>query len=224
MKTPHKFIPVLCLLALGLAAPALRAEDEAPSPKKEQGEKGNSGEMMKEKLGLTDAQAEQLKANPRVASKSSFLEVSPSRATQLINRDWTFTLGDVTGAEVPSFNDQGWSHVGLPHSFSMPYFRSDHFYVGYGWYRKSLPLNAAEIAGRRVALEFEGVFQDAEVFVNGKSVGRHQGGYNGFAYDVTSAVNAGDNLIAVRVNNLWNPRLAPRAGEHVFSGGIYRED
>ena len=178
---------------------------------------------MKKQLGINDAQAEQLKANPRVASKSSFLEVSPSRATQLINRDWTFTLGDVTGAEVPSFNDQGWSHVGLPHSFSMPYFRSDHFYVGYGWYRKSLPLNAAEIAGRRVALEFEGVFQDAEVFVNGKSVGRHQGGYNGFAYDVTSAVNAGDNLIAVRVNNLWNPRLAPRAGEHVFSGGIYRD-
>jgi hypothetical protein len=50
----------------------------------------------------------------------------------------------------------------------------------------------------------------------------HQGGYTGFSFDITEAVHSGDNLLAVRVNNLWNPELAPRAGEHVFSGGIYR--
>jgi hypothetical protein len=67
------------------------------------------------------------------------------------------------------------------------------------------------------------VFQDAEVFVNGVPVGRHRGGYTGFSIDITNAAKVGDNLIAVRVNNLWDPTLAPRAGEHVFQGGIYRD-
>src|SRR6185436_17173466 len=76
---------------------------------------------------------------------------------------------------------------------------------------------------KRVNLEFDGVFQVAELFVNGKRVGEHQGGYTGFTFDITDAVKTGDNVIAVRVNNNWNPRLAPRAGEHTFSGGIYRD-
>lgn len=71
-------------------------------------------------------------------------------------------------------------------------------------------------------LEFDGVFQDAEVFVNGVKVGAHKGGYTGFDIDITDACRAGNNLVAVRVNNLWKPDLAPRAGEHTFSGGIYR--
>src|SRR5204862_1187740 len=69
---------------------------------------------------------------------------------------------------------------------------------------------------------FDGVFQVAEVFVNGHRVGEHKGGYTGFSFDITDAVESGDNVFAVRVNNIWNPRLAPRAGEHTFSGGIYR--
>ena len=64
MKYPSKLLLVLCLLALGSTAPALRAEDgESPDRKKEHGPKGNPGEMMKERLGLTDAQVEQMKAH-----------------------------------------------------------------------------------------------------------------------------------------------------------------
>src|SRR6185369_15238845 len=72
-------------------------------------------------------------------------------------------------------------------------------------------------------LEFDGVFQVAEVFVNEIRVGGHRGGYTGFSIDVTDAVKVGENLLAVRVNNLWDPRLQPRAGEHIFCGGIYRD-
>ena len=144
------------------------------------------------------------------------------RITQLIDRDWTFLLGDAAGAEAPAFDDRAWAHISLPHSFSIPYFQGDRFYVGYGWYRRHLPMVAGGLEGRRLFLEFDGVFQDAEVFVNGRAIGRHQGGYTGFSFDISSAVTAGDNLIAVRVNNLWNAQLAPRAGEHAFSGGIYR--
>jgi beta-galactosidase len=139
-----------------------------------------------------------------------------------INREWKFQLGDYQGADKINFADIGWQDVGLPHSFSLPYFLSSDFYTGYGWYRKHLSIKDNS-NNRQFSLEFEGVFQVAEVYVNGVFAGTHRGGYNGFSIDITKAVHPGDNLIAVRVNNIWNPQLAPRAGEHVFSGGIYRD-
>ena len=99
---------------------------------------------------------------------------------------------------------------------------STQFYIGYGWYRKHLTVPRL---GRdnAIFLEFEGAFQDAQVYVNGTSVGEHLGGYTGFSYDITSAVVTGDNVVAVRLNNNWNAQLAPRAGDHTFSGGLYRD-
>ncbi|MBW8745299.1 MAG: beta-galactosidase [Sphingomonas sp.] len=144
------------------------------------------------------------------------------RTSVIFNADWRFKLGDEADAQRVDFDDSGWEPVGLPHSFSMPYFQSSHFYVGYGWYRKDFLLPALA-RGRRLALEFEGAFQEAEIFVNGRAVGHHRGGYTGFPVDITDAVRPGRNLVAVRVNNRWDPTLAPRAGEHVFSGGIYRD-
>jgi hypothetical protein len=137
------------------------------------------------------------------------------------NREWTFQLGDHHGAEAVGFDDGAWEHVGLPHSFSMPYFAATNsFYVGEGWYRKHFDVPAAW-RGKRLFLEFEGAFQNAMVFLNGKRVGAHQGGYTGFQIEITAAA-AEHNVVAVRLDNRWNPRLAPRAGEHQFSGGLYR--
>ena len=149
---------------------------------------------------------------------------APSALRQRINfnREWRFQLGDPAGAQAPSFNDSNWDPIGLPHSFSIPYFLSTRFYTGYGWYRKHFDVPASW-SGRRINLEFDGAFQDAEVFVNGRPIGEHKGGYTGFTFDITAAVRPGANLAAVRLNNNWNPQLAPRAGEHVFSGGIYRD-
>lgn len=147
---------------------------------------------------------------------------SPLRERHNFNRAWKFHLGDATGAEVAAFDDQAWEPVGLPHSFSIPYFGATNaFYVGHGWYRKSFDIPPAW-QGRRLFLHFDGAFQETEVFLNGAAVGTHQGGYTGFEIEITDAAVAGRNVVAVRVNNLWNPRLAPRAGEHQFSGGIYR--
>ena len=144
------------------------------------------------------------------------------RETTNFNREWKFQLGDVAGADAAAFDDSKWDDENLPHSFSMPYFAADRFYVGYGWYRKHFEVPAAW-TGKRINLEFDGVFQVAEVFANGKRVGAHKGGYTGFKFDITDAVKTGDNVVAVRVNNIWDARLAPRAGEHTFSGGIYRD-
>ncbi|MGB8296745.1 MAG: glycoside hydrolase family 2 TIM barrel-domain containing protein [Polyangia bacterium] len=148
---------------------------------------------------------------------------SPSiRQTLNFNQSWKFKLGDYNGAQANSYDDSSWSTVGLPHSFSLPYFMSSKFYVGYGWYRKHFTA-PADWSSKRVFLEFEGAFQDAQVYVNGKSIGEHKGGYSGFSFDITSAVVTGDNLVAVQVNNNWNAQLAPRAGDHTFSGGLYRD-
>lgn len=139
------------------------------------------------------------------------------------NREWKFQMGDITGAQATSFDDSQWRGIHLPHSFSMPYFLSERFYVGFGWYRKTL--NApADWNGKRVMLDFDGAFQEIQVFVNGELAGTHLGGYTGFRFDITKLVKAGQkNVIALRVNNLWRPTLAPRGGEHTFSGGVYRD-
>jgi hypothetical protein len=139
-----------------------------------------------------------------------------------VDRGWKFYLGDQTKASAPAFDDSKWQDINLPHSFSEPYFRSPDFYVGYGWYRRHVQVDTASI-NQQVSLEFEGAFQDAELWVNGKKAGEHLGGYTGFSIDITGDLQIGDNVIAVRVNNLWNGQLNPRSGEHVFSGGIYRD-
>jgi hypothetical protein len=145
------------------------------------------------------------------------------REVENFNREWRFMLGDPAGAEAVGFDDAAWDRIGLPHSFSQPYFAAtSSFYVGYGWYRKTFDVPAAW-QRRRLFLDFDGAFQDAEIFVNGRKVGAHQGGYTGFEIEITDAAVAGPNLVAVRLNNRWNPRLAPRAGEHQFSGGLYRD-
>lgn len=146
--------------------------------------------------------------------------VSP-RQTVNFNRGWKYSQGDFESASRISFDDSAWEKVGLPHSFSTPYFMSKDFYVGYGWYRKAFPVRK-ELLGKNCFLEFDGVFQEAEVFVNGHLAGTHKGGYTGFSIDLTKYLKEGKNQVAVRVNNLWRADLAPRAGEHVFSGGIYR--
>ena len=150
------------------------------------------------------------------------LHANAARTRTNVDRGWKFLLGDDTQASEPAFDDSKWQYVNLPHSFSEPYFRSPDFYVGYGWYRRHISVGAAAVK-EQSSLEFEGAFQDAAVWVNGKRAGEHLGGYTGFSLDITGDLHAGDNVIAVRVNNLWNGQLNPRAGEHVFSGGIYRD-
>ena len=145
----------------------------------------------------------------------------PIRTEEPFNREWRFLLGDASGAELDGYNDSAWQRVGLPHTFSLPYFGSKDFYTGYGWYRKRFALTRKDLK-RNVSIEFDGVFQQAEVFVNGHRAGGHVGGYTGFTIDITPYIIFGDNVIAVRVNNLWQPTVAPRGGEHTFSGGIYR--
>ncbi|QHQ63561.1 hypothetical protein Ana3638_00005 [Anaerocolumna sedimenticola] len=144
------------------------------------------------------------------------------RFIQLQNNNWKFMHGDFPDAKDFCYEDSTWYDIGIPHSFGIPYFQENEFYVGYGCYRKIVYVEEAWI-GKKLSLEFQGAFQDAEVYVNGQLAGVHKGGYTAFEIDITPFAVAGENLLFVRLNNNWNPRLAPRAGEHVFNGGIYRD-
>ncbi len=80
------------------------------------------------------------------------------RQTLVFNRQWKYQAGDAAGAEAAIFDDSPWQDVGLPHSFSLPYFGSPQFYQGYGWYRKHFDVPASW-SEKRIHLEFDGVFQ-----------------------------------------------------------------
>lgn len=145
-----------------------------------------------------------------------------SREQINFNCGWKFYLGDVENGQITEYDDSSWTDIAIPHNFSVPYDMESNFYVGYGWYRKEFQISDS-LEGKQVGLEFEGVFQVAEVYVNGQAVGTHEGGYTGFEYDITDYLVPGKNQIAVRVNNIWQPDLTPRAGDHQFTGGIYRD-
>src|SRR5581483_6456994 len=75
---------------------------------------------------------------------TSMLSAATPRETSNFNRAWKFQIGDHAGAEAVAFNDANWEAIGLPHSFSMPYFAAGNaFYVGYGWYRKHFDVPVA---------------------------------------------------------------------------------
>lgn len=144
------------------------------------------------------------------------------RIESLVNENWKFSYGDLMDGRNTDYDDSSWYDVGIPHSFGIPYFMENEFYVGYGCYRKVLHIERSWI-GKKILIEFQAAFQDAEIYLNGQLAGSHKGGYTAFVVDISDLVREGTNLLFVRLNNLWNPRLAPRAGEHVFNGGLYRD-
>lgn len=152
---------------------------------------------------------------------SSHANVQPRQKLN-INREWKFMLADVPDAGKVWFDDRQWTDIHLPHSFSIPYFMGEKVYSGYGWYRKVMEVPATWL-NKNITLEFEGSFLETEVYVNGDYIGKHIGGYTGFYFDISPYLKEGKNTLAIRVNNLWKPDVAPRTGDHQFSGGIYRD-
>lgn len=136
---------------------------------------------------------------------------SEPRLHQTFDFDWKFTLTAPAGAEAPGFDDGAWTDVQLPHDWSMtlPYLSPQEggsgsmgfMQGGLGWYRKTFAVPAAW-RGRRISLEFDGVYHRATVFVNGREAGFHPYGYTAFAYDITDLLEPGrENVVAVRVDH-----------------------
>jgi len=130
--------------------------------------------------------------------------VASQRQTYNLNPDWRMTTGDTPGAAEQDFDDSGWQAVTLPNAFNeKEAFSRDirDLSTGIVWYRKKLTLPPRQHG--KVFLEFEGVRQAAEVWVNGKSVILSENGVMAFGADVTSHLKPGTNVIAVRIDNDW---------------------
>ncbi|MET8764713.1 sugar-binding domain-containing protein [Lentzea sp. NPDC004782] len=146
------------------------------------------------------------------------------RTATSLDANWRFLRADAAGAEAPAFDDSSWTAVSVPHTWNAfdGQDGGSNYYRGIGWYRKHFTPSAA-LAGRRLWLQFDGVNQVADVWVNGVRLGQHRGGFAAFRFDATSALKLNqDNVIAVKVDNSAAADVAPLSADFTFFGGIYR--
>jgi beta-galactosidase len=193
-----------------------------------------------------------------VAGSSAIGQGQTDKVTGTISFDdgWRFIKGNPAGAENPAFDDSGWRKLDVPHDWSIedlpgqngvdiigPFDRSsvDKMSSGYliggtGWYRKTFTTDMTE-RNKFVNLQFDGVYMNSDVWINGKHLGFHPYGYTPFNYDITPFLNPGGkpNVVAVRVRNEGlNSRWYSGSGitRHVWltgtnqvhidvSGGVY---
>jgi beta-galactosidase len=143
----------------------------------------------------------------------------------LLDRNWKFIQSDIENAEKPDFNDTKWRTVNLPHDWSIEgEFREDaitkgsggYLPTGIGWYRKHLSLPSIG-KDQQFRIEFDGVYMNSDVWINGTHLGKHPYGYTSFYYDLTPYIKKGENLIAVKVDNSIQPNSRWYSGS-----GIYR--
>ena len=138
---------------------------------------------------------------------SQFVTSSDVRNKYNFNSDWLLYVGDVPEAKQPRFSDSEWKKVTLPHAFNEDEaFRLsiDELTDTIMWYRKHFRL-PADSKNKKVFVEFEGVRQGADFYINGQNVGLHENGVMAVGFDLTPYIKYGqENVIAVRIDNDWN--------------------
>ena len=156
------------------------------------------------------------------------LTSAQARDRQNFDRNWRFALADSIQMSQVDYDDSGWRLLDVPHDWAI----EGDFYAGnpsgagggalpggIGWYRKTFTLGDCEtqVSASRFFLEFDGVYMNSTVYVNGQKVGFRPYGYSSFEYDITPYVHEGENVVAVRVDNSDQPN------SRWYSGcGIYR--
>lgn len=134
----------------------------------------------------------------------------PQRTKYNFNSDWKVFVGDTKEASSPGFNDAAWKLVTLPYAWNEDEaFKKDIHDLSdsISWYRKHFKLPASA-RGQKVFLEFEGIRQAGEFYLNGKYIGISENGVMAFGFDVTDAAKFGDeeNVLAARIDNSWEYR------------------
>ncbi len=142
--------------------------------------------------------------------------------TVSFDQGWRFLKADTSGAEKPEFDDSSWRTIDLPHDWSIedlpsqnndsvigPFSRKSigkmatgYTVGGTGWYRKTFVIDKSD-TGKEAYLQFDGVYMNPDIWVNGKHVGNHPYGYTSFYYDITPYLNppGEKNIVAVQVKN-----------------------
>ncbi len=153
-------------------------------------------------------------------------DATPQRIRESFDFGWRFFQGDAPGAQQPDFADAGWRNLDLPHDWSIegPFDEKapsagpgGYLPTGIGWYRKQFKAPASWDE-KAITVEFDGVYQNSDVWLNGQFLGRRPYGYVPFAYDVTPYIRfGGDNVVAVKVDNSHQTNCRWYSGS-----GIYR--
>jgi len=156
------------------------------------------------------------------------LSYAQVRTTTVLGGDWKFIKQDASSLS-PKTDD--WETVTIPHTWNIKDGQSGNvgdewdngkgFYRGPGTYFKKILIPKFYI-GKRTFLRFEAVSQTAEVYVNGQLVGKHEGAFNAFAFEITSVVKVGENELLVKASNSYNKNIPPLGGDFTLFGGIYR--
>ena len=155
------------------------------------------------------------------------LTASASRDSRAIDFDkgWRFSLENPAGASDPNHDDSSWRSLNLPHDWAIEgTFSPDNpsgtgggaLPGGIGWYRKTFTFTPS-MKGKQVYIDFDGVYMNSTVYINGHELGTRPYGYASFSYDLTPWLRPGKNVVAVRVDNSEQPN------SRWYSGcGIYR--
>lgn len=166
---------------------------------------------------------------PEFSTAGFFRLDNSGREVYSMNPAWCFHKGAMEGAETKEFNDKDWTVVSLPDGIEyLPTEASGCInYQGEVWYRKHFTPDAA-LKGKKLFLHFEAIMGKSKVFVNGKLLTEHFGGYLPVIADVTDVLDwNGDNVIAVWADNSDDPSYPPGKAQDVldytYFGGIYRD-
>jgi len=151
--------------------------------------------------------------------------ISESRTRTNFNKNWKFFLADEPGAKSPAYSDLKWRKLTLPHDWSIEGKFDEKnpakpegggLPTGIGWYRKEFTA-PADFQNRVISIEFDGVYKNSEVWINGKYLGKRPYGYSSFSYEISKFLKSGKNIIAVKVDNSAQPDSRWYSGS-----GIYR--
>ena len=149
-----------------------------------------------------------------------------ARERVCFDKDWRFMLADSAQMASVDYRDAHWRRLDVPHDWAIEGDFHDGnssgagggaLPGGVGWYRKTFEVKSDEVKSEKFFLEFDGVYMNSTVYVNGQKVGSRPYGYSSFEYDITPYVHEGENVVAVRVDNSDQPN------SRWYSGcGIYR--
>lgn len=152
-----------------------------------------------------------------------------SAKTEKISTNWKFFLGENREAINPQYDDSHWRTLNLPHdwAFENGYSidgaqtaRGGYASGGIGWYRRYFEVDIDSMKDKSMFIDFDGVYMNSEVWVNGKYLGKFPYGYMSFSYDMTSCLKDGRNVIAVRVDNSKEPSARWYHGCGIY-GNVY---
>lgn len=150
------------------------------------------------------------------------LKAQAQRESKTLNDSWKFLRGECTAAADSAFNDHDWTSVHLPHTWNTDAYTEKNYYQGVGWYRRQLSL-PQEWKEKQIFLRLDAASKAATVYLNGKNIGEHAGGYTACTFDLTPYLSlTSPNILAIRVDNSRTD-IPPISGDFTFFGGIYRD-